>query len=615
MKASYQTLFFALLFLFSATGFASDREDLTPNGEFLSKDGFEEKLDDRASYQEDEDDQLEKLAEIPKVKAQIEGCKALKESGTAIGSIEDCVWNGVPNTNITALDQTTKDEIYAKLKVAEDDNSEKGSEYEGVGLSNINQKRSKSLKALEKFYGNMFKEAIGEDTTDGKGGDDSSKNTFVNVDQKKFHDIQQSHISKTIIDSISQFCVDAKSIQEGNKTRVVISADAGDRKNQRDANIAMLAQPNGGPGQNQHWTRCTAALQLVCKNPSSYYGDLSTTNQPSDADQTETQNRACITVTYLKGKRQELVRVEEIQEQWKTHFNTNKKLGRYEIKNFKYAKKVDTENIVNVTSGQIANSEELKEAKKEEVALLEKCKQDYQGNKEACDEYLVGQEDSEKLEEEFAIRNKAATEKLKDTVKDKETLEKYLKEQNYTEEQIAKMTKDDTTIQKSIANITQSYENQREALVKKMREKLANSTRRKDQQGKETPGDFGKLKAELEQNHDDWVQVTHFSNVVSGYLTFKDSNNQNGQANSGGANGASAGKNTRALTRELGNSAYASDRGPASGNTPDDYFDNLQNNNKVEETESNDDGTTKNTLIDSKTLNESILNESGEKLN
>lgn len=213
MKASYQTLFLIFALLFSIAGFASDREDLTPNGEFLSKDGFEDKLNDRASFQEDEDDQLEKLAEIPKVKAQISACKALQESGTGIGSIEDCVWNGVANTNVNPLDQTTKDEIYAKLKVSEDENNkEKGSDYEGVALSNINQKRSKLLKAFEKFYGNMFKEAIGEDTTDGKGGDGSSKNTFVNVDQKKFHDIQQSHISKTIIDSISQFCVDAKSI-------------------------------------------------------------------------------------------------------------------------------------------------------------------------------------------------------------------------------------------------------------------------------------------------------------------------------------------------------------------------------------------------------------------
>ncbi|MCP4912706.1 MAG: hypothetical protein GY909_06275 [Oligoflexia bacterium] len=612
MKACYQTLFFALFFLFSATGFASDAEDLTPNGEFLSKDGFEEKLDERSSFQEDEDDQLEKLAEIPKVKAQIDACKALKESGTPIGKIEDCVWNGVTGSSITALDQTTKDEIYAKLKVGDDQGADKenASQYEGVGLSNINQKRSKSLKALEKFYGNMFKEAIGEDTTDGKGGDDSSKNTFVNVDQKKFHDIQQSHISKTIIDSISQFCVDAESIQEGNNIRVSISADPGVRKNQRDANINLLATPNGGPGQNQHWTRCTAALQRVCKNPTDYYSVL--TNKPDQADQTETQNRACITVTYLKGKRQELVRVEEIQEQWKTHFNKNKQLGRYEIKNFKYAKKVDTENIVNVTSGQIANSEELKEAKKEEIALLEKCKQDYQGNKEACDEYLVGQEDSEKLEEEFAIRNKAATEKLKDTVKDKESLEKYLKEQNYTEEQIAKMTKDDQTIQRSIANITQSYDNQRKALVEKMRKKLANSTRTKNQQGQEVPGNFTELKKELEQNHDDWVQVTHFSNVVSGYLTFKD---PNGGQSGGANNGTPPGQNTRALTRELGNSAYASDRGPASGTVNQDYFDNLQNNNKVEETESNDDGTTKNTLIDSDTLNKSILNESGEDLN
>lgn len=259
---------------------------------------------------------------------------------------------------------------------------------------------------------------------------------------------------------------------------------------------------------------------------------------------TETTGKACQVSQYLKGARQSLKALEKVDE--KLAVNRGKKSDRIqmtvcksvekgkckeqgELKDYDSGdKEKGIDALTTLTSKEAVEESGMKDAGKELAQeFKEKCKD--AEDEEACKKFLAtNRKEQEAMVDEYDIRSRAMLgkiEKLKKS-KDKAGLEKYLREEGYTDDQISEMIKDDAKVEKLWATIEEKYKNARENLVESMRKRLEGNTTKKDgevtfsaQNGqKDDKTAIDTIAAELTDKTDRYADLVHFNNIVSGYL-------------------------------------------------------------------------------------------------
>tara|TARA_R110002072_G_scaffold534_2_gene3483 strand:+ start:19612 stop:21327 length:1716 start_codon:yes stop_codon:yes gene_type:complete len=530
--------------------------------------------------EEDSNDKIEKLLSIPAVAAKKVECE-----NKGVSNLDKCIWDGDPTNNIAPLSDKVKEEVSKKLTMGEDE--DEASNFQSVDIDNTKQKKTNTQQKLEEYLKKRLEGYLYKDKADGKVRDIA--------DHQIFHRIQQSEISKSIINSISSYCMDAKFSTVTNaqgKQEIQINMDEADVKDNRVNNIKALSQANGAQNMEKYWSSCASQIPNFCQKGS------------ADSSQSYKSQRACEVVSYLKGKRQELKINEEINKQWDKIADRASSDG-IAVGNLNAMEDVKVDDIVNITSNEATGNDEYKDAIGEEGKILAECKTNYAAKKAECDRYLIDSKESEKLATEYALRMRGMEDKIEKNTQSDEGLKDYLKEEGYSQEKIESLTSDQNKIQALRDKIKKRYANEREAMIQSMKDKL--NKRSVSQADKADPtimqGKFDSLEKELKEESTHYKQLLHFSNIVSGYLSV--------------GSGANAGKNTIALRRELGDSAITSSggRGTASGPSGPDYgatyLDDLKDNTKAETggsqpTDSNGANSATNLELD--TLNDQILN-------
>lgn len=486
---------------------------------------------------------LAKLLSVQGVDAQYKKCK---DANTPLEEMPKCIWKGNGN-GIPELSEDLKKQVQA---VYDQESTAKG-RSPASGSSETSQLTNKSKKLNEDYMSDpavvelskMFQKKLNEALL----GDEEAqkdKKTIAAVDHAKFNDIYRTELGKTIVNAFTSYCleVDFKnygsvSIDQNKKKcknkknedvpcAVTILCKEDDKqtcindniKSLKGANLSLSTETKANDAADQ-WTRCIGSVSNVCYINKSDY-DYSGATSASDEQLKYSKNKACIIMDYVKSARKNLL----ITEDQKKYYDSIGKGTSFQIANAKpvtITEKNSIDTITTVTSKEIEDSYEV--ANKKLNLELEKCidKDGKISDQETCKKFIsMDKESKEKAVTEFGIRQFALEDKIEEKFNDKGEVAKYLKEEGYSQDKIAAMTKSDTDIEAIKKEIKDRYRSEREAIIATMANKIKKQTTNED--GKiDVAKDEGKLKeirTELSERPENLKQLVHFNNVVSSYL-------------------------------------------------------------------------------------------------
>ena len=546
-------------------------------------------------------DQLEKLLEISEVKKIQEQCERDNSS-----NISDCIWQGVQ------ADEKVLESVQAKMNETLNNSENDIKQYESVTAISTKKEKSKSMQALEKFYADKIsKELFGEPA--------SVTGKVKIIDHSNFNKIYESQLTKNILSAVSSFCIEAEMINGFP----LIDKSASKRKSRRKKNVLTLSETgvtqkvnedgsttdiSSAESASSDWQMCMDNAQYVChdgvKHITRSDGTVSkvtakdkldidcSSDKSSDKKKCEnykyTQGRACELTNYLKVAKQNLKAVEKIEEGYKQLASGSS----YGIQGTNAKNEVVTEDIVinkkklenmtSTSSNEFSNESGFAEETSADLAEFERCfaKDDnaeggykfVEGAKESCKKYLNTDHSSrDQIMNEHMLRQRTLSEKVKklnETGENTEDLAQFLKDQGRSDEEIANELKDVDIV--ALKNqISQRYENEKEALIQSMNEKLEATSSDKDGMIDITQGsnDYTKLKKihdELSAKTENYTQLIHYNNIVTGFLEIKDQD------------GNSKGRNTASIQKELENSAYVEGNMEALGIDKNVYENQLE---------------------------------------
>lgn len=243
-----------------------------------------------------------------------------------------------------------------------------------------------------------------------------------------------------------------------------------------------------------------------------------------------TRNFACSVVDMINSSRRSLEGLTRIEENWENLHkdgeicadqNCGNAAGMMGGSNYDFyrpdrAEGSDADSLTTMTSADTVGSEEYQAAINEMRDGIERCLE--QGDEEMCQRFLE-QDHERRLAEidEYDLRTRAMQQKIEEIEEgDEQALEDYLKEEGYSDEQIALFMSDPEQIQQLI---TERYAQMRARLVDGMRNQLS----LRSQKGEEFNFDDDKrtlesIQAEIEGRMARTRDIVHFNNVISGYL-------------------------------------------------------------------------------------------------
>lgn len=576
----------------------------------------EQEATDYQNYEQtnDQNDQLEKLLEIPEVSAIYDKCQELKQTQQDI-EISTCLWNG----NGEIIGVSSSEEIKKKItdKLSNLDQSKKQKKYESVNVVSLSKETTESQKKLEEYYYKTMKETIFGDTV----GEKNKDGTYSIIDHSKFNTIYQNQLTKNILTAISSFCIEADVVGSGENAFPLLDKEATNRNKTREENIKTLAvetvgEISGAQSQSSQWQTCFINAQYVChggtkkwkkedgtvvsitaekafeitcdksKLTNKEYDACKKKKTKRDENVAYTKTRACELTNYLKTAKQNLKAVEKISEGYKKLSKTGgiqvvatgEKLNPNEnlIKSINIDDKVDE--ITSVTSNQFVNESGFSEGVNKDLADLEACivkdpnTGDYSfapGAAEECKKYLnTDREEVEQIKSEYALRLRGLAEKVKaidSEDDDTKSVEVFLQDQGYTDDEIGQTIEVNTDIKKLKEQIISRYENEKEELIKAMNERMESKASTKDGEidlvsvGSDSDMDkLIKIHEELSSKTEQYAQLIHFNNVVSGFLDIDQK-------------GKETRKNTASIQREIANSAFSEDNLGKNTNFAGDY--------------------------------------------
>jgi hypothetical protein len=488
-----------------------------------------------------------------------------------------------------------------------------------ASIQNITPNQDQAVRKLQEhlenrlrlaLYGDLKRDIAQELERSGVGSD---KEIYINVDQQTFYELYENQVSKNIIATISNFCLQAK--VDLNTRQITKYEKDEDGNSIMEANLAKLGNasvehdnnPNPtGIAAADDWNICIADIPRACEQGT---GQLKTA--------------ACTLTRSLRSARQALLEVGLIQRQLSHHVTGHEKAtnqsftldelireqqkaindGKQNVAaqgNVIFAQRslskddnirvgtyrstdanTSIDRITTLSSGEIHSSKNKYVS--ENVALLarftEKCfnhdTKSLVGTLDDCKEFIdTDLEEQQERLAEVSLRSRAIAQRLQTEVTDEAQITSFLKDEGYTEDQIARMIDGAGDIEQLKDKINAQYDREREALIESITKQLHNRTLTDaDFQDPSSNGSgVQKLTAihnELSSRVERFTQLTHYNNIVSGFLAIS----------GGGANPGETRFNTAVIQREMQNSFYGPNntgRTPAeSGLGATGYFENL----------------------------------------
>ncbi|GAB4016890.1 MAG: hypothetical protein Fur0010_17050 [Bdellovibrio sp.] len=545
---------------------AGETSDIQANG------GIPAKKDFKAQYgvvqtQADGD----RLLKIPEVQNFFEQCKSEFEQTRT--DVSDCLW-----TKVNA-DDAVREKVQEEMAKMNKTFDNKDLNYEGRTLSNIrintvatdptkkfNDKDKSPQQKLEDYLFKKFTEALYE-----KKGD---KKTMV-MNHRLFEDLYKSQLGKNLIAAISSYALESE-----NVAGVCLHAGTSDSEidRVRRLNLAKLetpAAPTQDPGAANNkqsgqvpaayndWALCARQIEMLCTTTAIYAPVKATDPQNKtrfDSRIQSSQRKSCIVYRYMKDTRRALIDMEKVDEGWKKlKDDSYSEAGNFSDRLFDENK---TNEMINLSSQELIVDSGYEDAVKKREEELKKCAEDYDGNKENCDKYLLGsKEDNDKIMAEANLRLQAQNKKINDDLlnadadQGNQNLKKYLEEEGRTEEQVAAiLSQTQDKINQLREDIKRQHRLETEAIKNALKEKLDSITIDQDPaHTAERNNTMKRIQGEFERRPDQMKQLIFFNNVVSGFIQVRD-------------NTGNTSSNTAALNAELRRSAMITDnRAPASG--------------------------------------------------
>lgn len=567
------------LFLFSLQAFcAGESSTIQANGGAPAAQNFEAKY---GVYQGNKD--ADRLLKIPEVQKLYQECVTEKPN-----DISDCLWNDKLSKaeNKATLDKV-QEELDKMNNISETVKADDKLKYEGRNLSNLkfngvasdptksNDSGSSPAKKLEDYLFKKFTEAF--------YGNDPQKKKMM-MDHNVFYNLYQSQLGKNLISTISAYALDSELIinSADQQKSVCLYGQESDLKRIREKNMKALSTINGSsPEAYQSWSVCLKNIQNLCSGEDGFYSPVTKAKikviYPSITDDDEidrikdarikvSKEKACSAYRYIKDVRQALIETEKLEKLANEKLKDGIKDGLNPLGEVESYDVNKNEELLTVTSQEVVTTSEMDKDYQSKKEALEKCSQDYEGNKAECDKFLSGSEDDKnKLITEYALRSKMQSKNLdedlsKENDPDKKNLERYLKEEGRTDAQIKEiLARQEIELDKVRESIKLKYKEEREKLITNLGNELSKRVSLKDPQA--TTSQFANIKAEFDERPEYLKQVVFFNNVVSSFLSICPANEDCSKDTSKGS------KNTMALEKELKSGAFVTEnRGPASGN-------------------------------------------------
>tara|TARA_R110000868_G_scaffold136049_8_gene348827 strand:+ start:6234 stop:8129 length:1896 start_codon:yes stop_codon:yes gene_type:complete len=504
------------------------------------------------------------INEMPKVQDALKKCY---DDGRP--DVSACLWE--------KLDDGTKNEVRDKIQQAQEaELAATGDSQNSVNLrSTVSGARigtvaknaqddaeKKALQKLGDFYGKRLDEAF--KSTDGK---------ISVTDQQVFFELAKTQLGKNVISAWSAVCMDAGWTENGKL--VILKPGSANYTDLRKKNIDSLqttqAAGDSTAGQilSGQFFKCAAHLPMLCRlakgkpkaggsgsgsteaktlqveaqdttkeiDYSSYSipkdKPIKTMSQRIDAFTTEddsskmttlkknSQQRACETVAYVDGLRRQLAATEKLNTIMQNDATDGDGLGVVEEKR---AADVDIDRLTTITSGDVVAEDSYYGAIQANSQLIETCKQNPDDGQ--CINLIANTD-----EEKARIRASGAafmleTEILKEKLLDETTgtIDPAKLAQLSEEEKKSLVRRldpslavDEINIDATLTKISSAYFNERAALVESLAQRV------RDMEGSSDPDqlkqDIGKAGDRILNRGNEYVQLMHFNNVISGYFS------------------------------------------------------------------------------------------------
>ena len=461
----------------------------------------------------------EKLLENEEVKKAFDLCKSDDycpdydcASNSHYNNFDDCIWK-----NISDSTQKNLSEVFAKKNLAP-------TFAPAVGGDSTDPARNK----LQKYLTKRLQEALyGEVNEEGK----KKQRMVRHVD---FVHLFESQVSKNVILVVSSYCFDAYFDNSSNDHyKYLIPTDKQQIKANRKKNSKKLVELNpndkASSSASIHWNGCIKAVQHICHKNTKKYNELSGNTLDLQGDSEHTQlienssKRACGVNDYIKKARLKLIYLAEAKKIYKKagtnpHNITDSSVEMYTGRDGQ--KSIDE--ITSISSKELIETSGFKDANKQMVEdFKNNCNPDIKQkdgrNPEECAKYISKNKEAyEKNLDEYRIQSLAVQKKIED-LKDKEDVKKYLKQEGYGEEKIKEMVSDNN-IEAIKAQIKNRYTQERSQIIKALTDEIKKRSIKKDEDITKNHN-IGNIFNELQERSEYFQQLVHYNNIVSGYLT------------------------------------------------------------------------------------------------
>lgn len=548
-------------------------------------------------FQASQEDPLQKLMKVPEIKERLDACR---KAGVSASGLDKCLWDGDDN-QVPAMDATLKKQISTYLKTANKEGQPAGKTLKETAsvVEHFQEKKDPAIQKLEAYLSLRMRQALyGEVNNDlakevGKVAQNAEKK-YSAVDHKVFYDLYNNQISQNMVSTISSYCIEASA-----EALYTIPPDADGKKKRREANLKLLRGLDDVEKKNAqekklpitgsaHWNTCLETISKVCyaESEEAYCAQ----NSVCATNYKYSKDRACAVNRSIRGARQAILANNEIKEHFQKtvtasptleHDNEDLKVSFYDPTD----EKRSIQRISLFSSGEIYNKNN--EYTAEVKARLERFKACYDESRpdgqkvldeKACEEFITDdREEQEELLAEMSMRTRAVSQQLSDL--DEKGVEEFLKKEGHSDEEIEHLV-EKTNLEELKAEINNRYEAERQALIEQMAEQIENKTVEEDTplKGTAVEGKLATIRQELESQEENFKQLVHYNNIVSGFLTVTPEGKDAGESFS----------NTEAIMTELAHSAYNPEEAPAPAadaqqRTPSsgiaaDYFERLNKN-------------------------------------
>jgi len=483
--------------------------------------------------------QLEKLTETEPIKGYLETCKTNNSNQTQT-QLMDCIW--------LHLDDSEKEQVYESLNSVTDEKSD-GGNFD-VALANFKTEKTSAAKVLENYLAKQLEEAL--------YGPEDENNLRVANDHTDFYRIYQSQLGKNLISELSAYCIYA-----GSNGKIPFSDDQQliDNKALNLRNLNDIDPNTGKSTSFNSYKVCILTIADSCEKnenfSSSFKEDVTS---PCELNKLMTAAKIAIEKTTDLIDTFEKTPVKEL-------FTLDGETPTGEKVSTVNQEKLNIQEIVNIGSQELVGDSEYDDALRDSAAeITDNCIGVADAEAiPACKKYLTKKSDNDKISLEYALRNKALTEKVSASLTDptEENLKSVLKEQGLSDEEYenlklkvaAEMKKRGpatsstscATVEECIKEkIINRYENEREQLTASLQKRLR-ATEYDDTQN--DPNAISKtlenISKKYESSPESIASVYQYSNILSSFIDI--------------SSGNSTKSNTAALAAELESNYFSAD--------------------------------------------------------